>query len=68
MSEKKELNKEQLEKVSGGANSGRYTYMLCKNSSCGYSTKWNGAFLGQVFDCPKCGEHTFEGVELGAIK
>jgi len=61
MSEKKELNKEQLEKVSGGARVVNNTLMKCY--SCDYSAVWKGDYIKKTFDCPECGEHTFKGAE-----
>ena len=52
------LNEEESVQVTGGRKGDCVTKMFCP---CGYSTSWFGYFVGDVFDCPKCGEHTLKG-------
>lgn len=60
----KELKDQQLESVVGGGRNdaaiGWVTKMKCGN--CGHSMTWAGRYVGQVFDCPECGQHTFRGI------
>lgn len=53
-----ELSKEEIAQVTGGRKEDYVTKMVCP---CGYSTNWYGYFVGDVFDCPKCGNHTLKG-------
>lgn len=55
--DKIKLKDQELESVVGGT--GWETEMRCRN--CGNYMAWAGRFLGQVFDCPVCGKHTFSG-------
>lgn len=57
------LSEEENAQITGGQNTdGRHddyvTKMVCP---CGYSKDWYGYFVGDVFDCPKCGQHTLKG-------
>lgn len=54
------LTAEEMKQVAGGRGD-EVTQMECP---CGYSTDWFGNFVGQVFDCPKCGKHTFKGIRI----
>ena len=61
----KELKDQQLESAVGGrqkdAAIGWVTEMIC--GSCGHSMVWAGRYVGQIFDCPECGRHTFRGIK-----
>lgn len=62
MEDKKMLNNEELEKVSGGGKNGR-TEMHCGN--CHYFSIWSGYYVHQYFNCPKCGaEKAFVGFKF----
>jgi len=66
VSEKKQLSKEELKKISGGGGfdkkpTVKQTGMRC--ISCEYILLWNGDHTGKIFDCPNCGKHTFMGVD-----
>ena len=59
-----ELKNQQLASVVGGEKwvnpIGWITEMSCSN--CGHYIVWAGCYEGQIFDCPKCGKHTFKGM------
>lgn len=55
-----ELSKEEIAQVTGGRREDYVTKMVC---SCGFYTYWYGYFVGDIFDCPKCGNHTLKGVK-----
>ncbi len=60
----KEFDEEELSRVAGGMDI-MITKMEC--SSCGKIKYWQGYFVGEVFDCPDCKNHTFKGIELMPI-
>lgn len=51
------INKKEMEQVQGGGT----TRLRCSN--CGAEMIWKGYYLDQTFDCSKCGQHTFTGIE-----
>lgn len=55
---KKELQ-ENAEKgiVGGRIVSGDQTRMVCQTPGCPYAITWDGNYLGQSFDCPRCTDH-----------
>jgi len=64
MSEKKKIDNEELNKISGGSLMKPpivQTGMHCSN--CDYSILWNGDYYLQTLDCPECGKHTLIGVD-----
>ena len=63
MEDKKMLNNEELEKVSGGGGKNGRTEMHCGN--CHYFSIWSGYYVHQYFNCPKCGaEKAFVGFKF----
>lgn len=53
------LNEDESALVMGGRKEDYITKLECP---CGYDTDWYGYFIGEVFDCPQCGNHTLKGV------
>lgn len=63
---KKELNKDNLEEVTGGAAAkilrvNKVTLFVCRNAGCGNEAYVSGSLLHTTRVCPKCGMISFYG-------
>ena len=61
----KEMTTAELELLSAGQTCGHdnATYMVCQGTGCNTYGHMKGIeHVGKVYDCPKCGRHTYKGI------